>query len=568
MQRNSKFLYSGFFYCIVTFLNFIILAIWGNPSFGTSDDYILSGFFSGEYTGEKEFRVVFIQIISSFFIFIFSTIFSSWSGVYSTVLVLNAVIALNVFYNYVIREKLFKYRHFNVLLSWYLFSMIIINWITLSPTYTGSGFLSTLIYFGVIIFIFKKNIEITLKKYSVIILLFIFSASLRPEVLLIIAPLSILIILINRLNLNFKTKYVSVFIIFCLVAITLNEFIYLFIDDLNWKEFDNWNLMRHEIANRQPERYLQNYLDKINWSPIEYNLFRDVAFADKSVFTNYWLERAYKATVEFRGFNGFVNSEAAVATNAIYLNLISWKMLITLNALLSIVSLWYVDITFLKKFFISVTLVLFSTFLLFYANVNLHVPDRIIFPIIMIYSFVSFLIYAFHETLPKSEDLNLNIVILITFFTFGLNLFSDYGLIHQFNKNHEQKLYHEQTIKTISDFSSTATIMVPVNIDYYKLTNPFLSTNSKGTSGYFMVGNWDTFSPHWNKRAKKLGLDPNKGYLNLLEKDDIYWLGRNSPDTSYNVELFLNQKGIANFVRRGEVGMPGELSIYSYRYIN
>jgi hypothetical protein len=59
----------------------------------------------------------------------------------------------------------------------------------------------------------------------------------------------------------------------------------------------------------------------------------------------------------------------------------------------------------------------------------------------------------------------------------------------------------------------------------------------------FMVGNWDTFSPHWYKRAKQLGLDEKSIIKNLLLNPDVLWSGPTVPNTTLNLINYLQEAG-------------------------
>ena len=58
-----------------------------------------------------------------------------------------------------------------------------------------------------------------------------------------------------------------------------------------------------------------------------------------------------------------------------------------------------------------------------------------------------------------------------------------------------------------------------------------------------MVGNWDTFSPHWDKRAKKLGLGGKSIIKNLLSNPDVLWSGPTVPHTTRHLINYLQETG-------------------------
>jgi hypothetical protein len=63
----------------------------------------------------------------------------------------------------------------------------------------------------------------------------------------------------------------------------------------------------------------------------------------------------------------------------------------------------------------------------------------------------------------------------------------------------------------------------------------------------FMVGNWDTFSPQWSKRAKLVGLNENNLIDSLITNPSVYWSGPTVPDTTLNLINYLKESGYGVF---------------------
>jgi hypothetical protein len=59
----------------------------------------------------------------------------------------------------------------------------------------------------------------------------------------------------------------------------------------------------------------------------------------------------------------------------------------------------------------------------------------------------------------------------------------------------------------------------------------------------FVVGTWDTFSPHWNKRAKQLGLDEKSIIKDLLLNPNVLWAGPAIPNTTMHLINYLEEAG-------------------------
>jgi len=528
---------------------------------------LLSGFVSGDYTGNKESRLVFIQYFPSMVFHLFSILFPSYSGSYSLILVLNIILSLYLFFNFVLKKKTIAENNTEILYAFYILVIVIISWITLAPTYTASSFIGGAIYGSVILQLIFQSSE---NNYVYLIfntVLFMFSVLIRPESLLAIIPFFVLFIVLIFKKSKFKINKILLLGITILSIYVINELSYLLLDNSSWEMFDEWNLMRHEIANRQPERYLVNYLDKINWTSVEYNLFRDVAFGERSVFTNNWLHKGYLATEKFRGFQGLMNSDVNFGLSKLKMVILEWTA--GSGAVLYIITIFLRNtnqnlITRVIYFF---TISFLTIILLFYASLNLFMPDRVFFPLIVttIFSFINLYVIGSPKFFTKSKKSSILLATGVS--ALLIFSFSTKGFIGQNDANYQKKIEYQGIVNKIESFDSRAIFLFPVNIDYYVIANPFLETFSFKTKRFLMVGNWDTFSPHWNKRKKLIGLFSESTYSNLLEMKNVYWIGRNSPDTSYNVELLLKEMGKSAFTREVKLKITQDMNAYSYYYV-
>jgi hypothetical protein len=523
---------------------------------------------SGEYTGNKESRLVFIQYFPSMVFHFFSTLFPWYSGIYSLLLVLNVVLSLNLFFGIVLKKKIIAEHNSEILYTYYLLAIIILSFITLSPTYTASSFLGGVIYGSIVLQLLFKSIE---KKYISLVfvtILFMFSALIRPESLLAIVPFFALFIVLTFKNLKFQINKICVIGITILLICGINESAYYLLDNSSWVLFDEWNLMRHEIANRQPERYLSNYLNELNWTPSEYNLFRDVAFGERNIFTNNWLKKGYVATEDFRGLQGLLNADMYFGLSKIKTVFLDWTAGFGAGLYAIFIFLRNTNQSNLTKVIYFFTISFLALSLLFYASLNLFIPDRVFFPLFIATIFVFIILY-----INGSPKLFIKSRQSYIFFALGISAFSIFilspkGFIGQNNINYLKKIEYQAIVSKLEFFDSKSIFFFPVNIDYYVIANPFIETFSSKTDKFLMIGNWDTFSPHWNERKKLIGLISNSTYSNLLEMDNVYWIGRNSPDTAYNVELLLKEMGKSAFTREVKLNITDDLNANSYYYVN
>jgi hypothetical protein len=94
----------------------------------------------------------------------------------------------------------------------------------------------------------------------------------------------------------------------------------------------------------------------------------------------------------------------------------------------------------------------------------------------------------------------------------------------------------------VNDLSNEI-ILIHGNQEYSQNSNPYIAAKKDLNPNVFMVGNWDTFSPHWYKRANKLGLDEKSITDNLLSNPNVLWTGPSVPNTTMHLIIYLEEAG-------------------------
>jgi hypothetical protein len=89
----------------------------------------------------------------------------------------------------------------------------------------------------------------------------------------------------------------------------------------------------------------------------------------------------------------------------------------------------------------------------------------------------------------------------------------------------------------------------PYKIEYFDVENRIISFG------------WHNFSPHWVKRAKNLGLDPNKMFDSVIEDPRVYWVS--DPESMEYIVSYLNERKY-NFTGPDIVG---EMDYFGNKYI-
>ena len=62
-----------------------------------------------------------------------------------------------------------------------------------------------------------------------------------------------------------------------------------------------------------------------------------------------------------------------------------------------------------------------------------------------------------------------------------------------------------------------------------------------------MFGNWDTFSPQWNKRLENLGFNSKDISNNLLIDNRVLWATQAVPQATLHVLNFFKENGYGEF---------------------
>ena len=126
----------------------------------------------------------------------------------------------------------------------------------------------------------------------------------------------------------------------------------------------------------------------------------------------------------------------------------------------------------------------------------------------------------------------------------------------------------EQDLKNLNElikFNKYAIYIGPAHSELFETRNPYLEKSIPTTPKLLISGNWDTFSPHWEKRKKYLGINKNSIYDALLQ-ENTFWFANQIPDTAYLIELYLNEKQRREIYRISLMQFENGMTIYKYSY--
>jgi len=533
--------------------------IFGNPTFGTTDDNNLSGFISGSYTGNSEERLIFIQPVLAKLFHYIQLIFPSIE-IYSWVLLIITILSLSFLLSIIAYKEEFK-SIFNILM--YLSVLPLLIWFTISPTYTAAALITALCSLLSHVLIISCFMESKVM-YIFSILLMTFAFLLRPEsfigILILLAPFYFYYIFYLK---NFNKKFFYYFILsfawfffILLINIQLQN-----VQNKNWAQYDKWNQMRHEMQHRKSEKYLIELAQNNTWSIPEYHLFMDLSFGDPKFFNINWIEKGYNHTASKRSILKTENYNLIEILNGASTILKQYYGLIIFQVVSFIVILSLINLKLkqsLTIIFIGWSSLLIS---LVYIIVFLHLTERVM--LVILSSPIFILVTLLKISNVKYNEHKLYTIITLTLIPFILYLVQPWGVYNQYNENIKKKQFDQQTAIELLEFNDKAIYVGPGVTELFDSNNPYFQSSFETLPKYITAGSWDTFSPHWENRKNLLGIKEESIYDSLLGKD-IFWASFGTPDTAYLIELFLEEKKGVDIWREEILNTSTGLKIFRY----
>ena len=559
MRSNNSidFLLRFFFLSILA----TVTAVFGNPVFGTTDDNILAGFVDGSYTGERESKLIFIRPLIGFILYSTQGLILNL-GVYSLFLVLNLILSLANF-GAIIRIYSKNDVSRKVLdTSWLALSILITTWFTLGPTYTSAAMLITLIsLLSLTVLIFsehRKNLYLNTFFSTVLLSL---GFLIRPEgaigVILVASPVIVFIFLQNYyVNFpKFLISFFGFFLIFGVDALIQNQS-----NSSEWREYDKWNNLRHQIQHRVSQDYLDDFLKVNGWTVPEYHLFVDIAFGDERTFNAEWLSPAFESTSFTRGLQGVFNASVKDVVNKLATIFKSYQYLFIIQLLIFFIMLSFLRTNIFSK--LKISLVIYSAIIasLYYMSATLHTPERGVVPIFYMPTLMLLATTLFFD---QKENLRFTKVRFLGIALVTISILAPNGLLDVRSKNVSNEDLAVLAGSELNMFSKKAIYIGPGNSEFYEFRNPYTNLAYWNSPTIITTGNWETFSPHWYKRLNAYGVDKKSIYEELFN-ENRFWFGSPLPDTAYIVELFLREGGLTELSRQGVLNMKSGYVLYKF----
>jgi hypothetical protein len=547
----------------VIFLSIIatVVAIIGKPVFGTTDDNILAGFVDGSYTGERESKLIFIRPLIGTILNVFQGALPNL-GMYSLFLLALLIASFSNFGTLIRLQS--KESYFKKILNylWLAISIPIIAWFTLGPTYTAASMIITLVNFmSLIILVFFKNTRKLIIITVFTSILFTFGFLFRPEgaigIILVSIPVTILIYLQQR-NVNLPKLLIAIFSLLILLGLDIS--IQNRLNNSEWKEYDKWNNLRHQVQHRVSQNYLGELQNVNGWTIHELNMFMTISYGDSKTFNAEWLKPAFESTSFTRGARGVVNASVPEALGKMLKIVKSYPYIIVIQLTLFLVILNLFQIKNLVK--LKVFFVIYSTIVasLYYMSATLHTPERGVIPLLYISTLMLITTMLSYDLKENLKIINVRIFCLGII---GISILSPNGILETRSKNISNAELAILSSKELTEFNDKAIYIGPGNSEFYEYRNPYTNLAYWKTPIIITAGNWETFSPHWQKRLKVNGIDQTSIYDELF-KVNRFWFANPIPDTSYIVELYVREQGLTDFSRQGVLDMKSGYVLHQF----
>jgi hypothetical protein len=145
----------------------------------------------------------------------------------------------------------------------------------------------------------------------------------------------------------------------------------------------------------------------------------------------------------------------------------------------------------------------------------------------------------------------------------GISIFLPNGILETRSKNILNTNLASLASSELTEFNDKGIYIGPGNAEFYEYRNPYTNLAYWKTPVIITAGNWETFSPHWQKRLRVNGIDQTSIYDELFN-ENRFWFANPIPDTSYMVELYIREQGLTDFIRQGALDLKSGYALHQF----
>jgi hypothetical protein len=412
-------------------------------------------------------------------------------------------------------------------------------------TFTATALLAAIVG---IYSVSKSVTSADLKKFNFIVgnLLLMCAYVIRPESLIgasaVFAATLFIIFLTNKKEVRTLVKKIIIIIIFLGSVIAVNKYIENN-QSLEMKQFRSWVMKVQKFADRPRMIEVRNNLDKASWSSNQYHLFTDMLYFDEKIINEGWIDRGLSATNNYY-LNPQIDSGRIGNIFSKYYDNTKIMLLIFSFSILFYIRTFWKSFYSKQKFYLVIALITFVGIHMF-VGLFMHNVARVTIPLL----FALFLAITTNwwETDIKVDKSNVKVNYTL-FSMVVISLILSIFQLHLYKIENNKKVATAiQTKKFVKENFENKIILYPGRQEFDAFRSPYVYVREDPVANTIMFGNWDTFSPQWNKRVEKLGIDANNISDFLLRDDRVLWATQDFPQATIHILNFFKENNYGDF---------------------
>jgi hypothetical protein len=508
--------------------------------YGTNDDAIISSIASGQLTGTPDPHWIFIQPIISVPLSWIQN-FTGNYNLYSIFLLISITLSFSVILGIISINASNKKTIINFIL-WSLSALTFVTWFSISPTYTTASIFTVSVSLSSLIYAISSKDKSFIQLNRILFTIFIIlSYLIRIESIYILIILSFPIVLFNFYE-NREIKRFKVLLtpigIALFVFVLNSQLVKIVYSGDEWQQYLSTNSVRHKIQLRGPERILESNYQNFGWDKSTFLQFKNFELADPLEMNSVKLGKIYtenssntfSSLVSTFNTIGYMEAMKYAFLNFTWIvNLLLFQMLVSILILFN----WK---SYLKYFLF---LTLFGTsisFIIYILSNNYHVPERISFSILGLWSLVLLAFFNSIDASPANFRFKhlVSILIFSSLFSYPyLTRFSTELAARQNMYEDRNELAENQSL-VLGSLDSNAVVISGASSLRFDWINPYSKFESIDPKNRTLILGWYNLSPVWNQKVNDLGLNSSNIYENLTD-NNVYWASKTESEEDNQV---------------------------------
>ena len=518
-----------------------IIFRYTKQTYGVNDDVILQNWLSGFFTGQPESMIRGSATPKITFGFIVSSLYKFLPNInWFSIVLLSSII----FAWLLIGILAFRSNELFSIAGFAIASFLHLLWFIPNPTYTAA---SILLSFSTLIYLAKK---IHLNKLSfnsyLLLLVYLLAYFMRPESFLlgtaVATPFLVYSIWQQKFFIknNYKIFFGFIFILGFAVIIDMSVERNYYENNSNWSSYKDWEAARYKIQANEPERLLLENPTKFGWTKSSAEVFVNYNAIDRSYFSVDKLNTLISNTDQDREVNFYTFLSES------HLKIFNPKTNFGFEGILMLILLFFILYLFnsfpniFPYLVVTGSAYLILYLIMIYVAGFLRQPERVQVSVIFLAILVSLVSNLFAPKLESNFQSSSLFIISLMVLVFIVNQSIPQGQYLRFKVAGAPNVFWISQVEYLGKFPKDSIFVGNASQFRNNWISPYKFGKFEVENRIFTFG-WHNFSPHWDKRAEKLGLDPMNIMKSIIEDPKVYWVSDSASMT--NVIQFMREQG-------------------------